>query len=112
MANGVLTSTAGTNPSALSSGTLTTIYQVPVDTFVVASVNICNRGTGDSDIRLAISAAETPQDAEWIEYDTTVVAGGVLERSGLVIEAGKYIVAYANTASISVMAYGIETATA
>ena len=111
MANGVLQSTAGTNPAAMSSGTNTTIYQVPNDTFAIASVNICNRGTGDSLVRLAISAAETPVDAEWIEYDTTVVAGGVLERTGIVIEAGKYIVTYANTASISVMVYGIETAT-
>jgi len=112
MANGIL-SNGGTNPAALTNTTLTTIYQVPADTFVVASINVCNRHATDSAaIRIAISAGTTPTTAEYIEYDAELVSNGVLERTGLVIEAGKYIVVYSTGGSVSVMAYGIETATA
>jgi len=112
MATGTLIN-GGTNPAALANTTNTTIYQVPDDTFVVATVSMVNRNaTQTATIRLAISAAETPADAEFIEHGAQLLPGGTLERGGLVIEAGKYIVAYADGGNVSVMAYGIETATA
>lgn len=93
----------------------TTIYTVPASTFSVVSVSICNRNsTTAATIRLAIASSATPTVAEYIEYDTSLVASGVVERTGLVMDAGKILVVQISSASptISVVAMGIETSTA
>jgi len=95
----------------LAATTNTTVYTVPADTFSVVTANICNRSAGTRDVRLAIASADTPTNAEWIEFDTEVLANGVLERGGIVMDAGKKIVAYANSTDVSVVVYGIETST-
>ena len=93
----------------------TTVYTVPATTFSVVSVNIVNRSSSAPVlIRLAVSATATPGLDEWIEFDSSLVANGVLERTGIVVDAGKLIVVQTTTAtpSLSVVAYGIETSTA
>jgi len=45
-----------------------------------------------------------------VEYDTEIMAKGVLERTGLVLDAGKRIVAYSSSDATSVVVMGIETA--
>jgi hypothetical protein len=96
----------------ISATTNTTLYTCPADTFAVATVSICNRGTTSATIRLALSASATPSAAEYLEYDTELVAKGVLERTGIVLDAGKNLVVYSNSASVTAIAMGIETATA
>lgn len=95
----------------LSATTLTTVYTCPVSTFTVAAVSICNRNSSTVTVRLAIAAAGSPTAGEYIEYDVQILANGVLERTGLVLDAGKNIVAYSSTANVSVVAMGIETST-
>ena len=93
----------------------TTVYTVPASTFSVVSVNIVNRSSSAAAlIRLAVSGTATPGADEWIEFDSSLVANGVLERTGIVVDAGKLIVVQTTTAtpSLSVVAYGIETSTA
>ena len=106
MATGIL----GT-PTDLTAATNTTIYTVPSDNFAIVTINITNRSTATRDIRIALSASGTPTAAEWIEFDTELVANGTVERSGVVLQAGKNVVAYANSTDVTVMVYGIETAT-
>jgi hypothetical protein len=106
MASGIL----GT-PSDLAANTDTTIYNVPSDTFAVAAISICNRSTEPVKVRIALATAGTPTAAEWIEYDQAISANGVLERTGVVIEAGKNIVVRSNASNVTAMVYGIETAT-
>lgn len=98
--------------SALTASTNDTVYEVPADTFSVVTVNITNRNASDRQIRLALAAADTPLDAEWLEYDTTLLGNGVIEKTGIVMDAGKKIVAYANGTECNVVVYGIETSTA
>ena len=93
----------------------TTVYTVPASTFSVVSVNVVNRSSSaTAQIRIAIASAATPTLAEYIEYDAQLVANGVLERTGLVLDAGKIIVVQTPTATptLSVVVHGIETSTA
>ena len=93
----------------------TTVYTVPASTFSVVSVNVVNRSSSASaQIRIAVANSATPGLAEYIEYDSALVANGVLERTGIVMDAGKLIVVQTPTATpaLSVVVYGIETSTA
>jgi hypothetical protein len=103
MANGRLGQTD------LSANTNATLYQVPDGYYSVVTVNVCNRGTNTAAVRLAIAATETPGGAEYIEYDVQLAPKGVLERTGIVVEAGAYVVVRSDQASVNAMVYGIET---
>lgn len=92
----------------LAATTNTTLYTVPADTQAVASVSLCNRSATPQTVRLALSASDTPTAAEWLEYDTPVPAGGVLERTGIAMDDGKKIVVYAGGTGVSAVAYGME----
>lgn len=105
MATGIL----GTADLALT--TNTALYVVPADTFTVANLTLCNRGATTVTVRVALSATGTPSNSEYIEYDVEIPAKGVLERTGLVLDATKNIVVYASATGVSAVTYGIETAT-
>lgn len=100
-------------PVQLAATTNTTVYTVPSSTYSVFNVSFCNTGSTSVTIRLALASTGSPGTAEWIEYDTTIVAKGVFERTGLVAGATLNVVAYASIGSaVNVTVYGIETSTA
>ena len=93
----------------------TTIYTVPSSTFSVVSVSVCNRNSSTAAlIRIAVASSASPNPDEYIEYDTSLVASGVVERTGLVMKASEVLVVQVSSATptVSVVAMGIETSTA
>lgn len=94
--------------SAPAATTNTTVYTVPSGKVATFNINFVNRGSSSATVRLAIASTGTPADSEWIEYDSTVPANGVLERTGIVAQAAERVVAFASTANTSINVYGYE----
>lgn len=91
-----------------AANTLATLYEVPTGRRAVVNVGACNKGTALSKVRVALTASATPAESEFIEYDVSLAATEVLERTALSLAAGQKIMAQATTATVTFNAWGIE----
>ena len=75
-----------------------------------ATAAIASAATATAGIAFAATTAATatPTTAEYIEFDATIPARGVLERTGIALQATEKVVVYASTANCSVNVYGLE----
>ena len=106
MASGIL----GTQSSLLAN-TLTTVYTVPADVVSYCNFNIVNTNATAVTVRVALAATGTPTSAEYIEYNAEIGGNGVLERTGIALQSGKNLIAFSNTANVSISVYGVEEST-
>jgi hypothetical protein len=96
--------------NALAVATESVVYTVPTGKYAVFSLSVVNRNSATSaSVRLALANATTATTAEFIEYDASIPSNGVLERTGLILDAGKRLTAYSSVANVSIVVYGIET---
>jgi hypothetical protein len=94
-------------------GSGTSVYTCPPSTFAVVTLSLCNRNPSTARaIRVALSGSGTPNDTEWLEYDASLLAKGVLERTGIVLRDNQRIVVVADGTGVTAVVYGIETSTA
>lgn len=93
-----------------SANTNTTLYTCAATSYAVLNICLCNQTGSSVTVKIAVSASATPSSGEWIEFSSTIPANAVLERTGVVVQTGKYIVVACNTANaVSANAWGIET---
>lgn len=86
-----------------------TLYVVPDTTFSVVAINITNKTTASVTVNIALSDTASPATADYIEYETELLANGVLERTGICLDAGKYVLVRSSATGVNAVAYGIET---
>lgn len=97
-----------------STGTITsydTLYTCPSATSaIISSISICNRGVSEATFRLSISNTTTPDNSEFIAYDTTVGGNDTsFITVGLITDATiNNIMCSSNSASVSFGAFGSE----
>lgn len=74
------------------------LYTVPVASdvewdYLIFSVSVCNRADESAtNISIAVADADTPLDSEWVEWNSTLVPYGVLERTQVVATPGQRII--------------------
>jgi len=103
MASGIL------GQSAPSANTNTSVYTVPSSILAVVNVMVINRSASNPvNVRIALAGSGSPNTNEWIEYDVTVPPKGVVERTGMALQAGKQVVVYNSTSDTSVTVTGLE----
>ena len=92
-----------------SASTWTTVVAPPAAGVKVATVTLCNRTGSNLSVRLALAATTSVTDSDVIEYDTTIPANGVLERTGIVLDTSNGLQVYASAAGLTAVAYGIDS---
>ena len=91
-----------------AANTLATLYEVPTGRRAVVNVAACNKGSAAAKVRVALTALATPAESEFIEFDVSLAATEVLERTALSLATGQKIVVQASAASVTFNAWGIE----
>jgi len=91
--------------------TWTEIVAAPTaGTTKVVTLNLCNRTGSAVTVRVAISdtAGNAGTAGYELEYDSSIPANGVLERTGIVLSENNGLHAYASATGISAVAYGLD----
>lgn len=75
----------------------------------VVTLNVVNRNNVKANIRVAVSTSPTaPTLAEMIEFDLELNPKGVLERTGIVVTSGMYLVVIADQALVNAVCWGVD----
>jgi len=96
--------------ASLAATTNTTLYTCPASTVTAATVLVCNTNAASVTVRIGVGTGASPAAGDYVEYDSTIPAYGVLERGALVLTAGEKIFVYASTTGVNVRANGYEEA--
>lgn len=81
------------------------LYQVPAKQVATVTVSFCNLSTTTALVSLRLPITLNGLTT-FIEYQATVVPGTPLERSGIPVQAGRYVVAESNTANVCAVVMG------
>lgn len=102
MANGLL------GNEDLVASTNTVIYTPSATKTGIITVNICNRNASSVTASVAIASNTNPALSEYIEYETTIPANGVLERPGIALTSTSSIVVNVSANNVSATVFGLE----
>ena len=99
MADGIL------GEAILAANTPTNLYQVPVGKIATVTVSFCNTGS-----TVALVGLRCPVTVggltTYLESKATVVPGTPLERSGIPVQAGRYVIVESDTANVCAIVMG------
>jgi len=92
----------------LSATTSTLLYTVPALTVATVNVRFANRNAAAAKIRLAIGTGGAVATTDYLSYDQSIPANGIIEDTGLVCSPGDKVWVYSDTANVSVRIHGFE----
>lgn len=90
----------------LAAGTDTLLFTADM-TPQTFNIRFANRNAVLASVRVAIGAGVSPAAADYVDYDVTVLANGILEDTGLVASSGEKVWVRSNIANVSVRAHGM-----
>lgn len=91
----------------MPAGANTVLYTMPTGRIQVLTVGVCNRNNSDVKVRLAFTDGDVePAKADYLEYDTTVRANGVFERTGIALNGEQVLIGYSDTENVSFAVWG------
>lgn len=97
--------------AAPAANTDATLYAVPAGRKATGTLTVCNQNTSDVSIRFAIvptGGIGSVAAKDYREFDTTVSAKGVLEKSAIPLTAGAALLVRASATNVSFNMDGIE----
>jgi hypothetical protein len=93
----------------LLAGVNQAIYVCNQDQATALTISVVNRSAQPAKIRVAISDSQVgPALSEYIEFDMELLPKGVLERNGLLVGPGQYVVVKSDVAPVNAVCWGIE----
>lgn len=95
--------------AALAATTNTLLYTAVRPT--ACTINLVNIAATAATVRIAIGTIPTPSNpanSNYIEFDASIPARGVLERSGILLDTGQRVVVFGSAANITATIYGID----
>ena len=102
MASGIL------GQAAVSDGSVENVYTVPATMVTACSINIVNVGNIAANVYVAFSDDANENQPEYFEYASPLMPSEVLERTGIVIQAGKNVLVRSEGGTLNVTVYGYE----
>lgn len=81
---------------------------VPTGKVRTVSINLVNYGTAPVTAKVYISTVTTPTDADRIEPDISIPAGGLYKLTGEVVGAGERVVLFTDVAPVTARISGFE----
>ena len=96
----------------LVSGINQAVYVNNYSDIATVSVNVCNRNHDSAEISIAVgTSATSPANADYIEYETQIGGKATLERSGIVVTPGHFIVIKSSLSNINAVVWGAQLGT-
>jgi hypothetical protein len=96
----------------LVSGINQAVYVNNYSDIATVTVSVCNRNYTDGEVSIAVgTSATSPTNADWIEYEAVLSGKSVLERSGIVVTPGHYVVVKSNLSNTNAVVWGAEIGT-
>jgi hypothetical protein len=90
----------------LPSDTATVLYTVPTESLASFTLNLINTSAVLVMVRIALCSGSAPVPGEYIEYNAQLPASGVLERTGLVLQANKKVIIWVDGTGVNANIWG------
>ena len=81
---------------------------VPTNLVRTVSINMVNTGSAVAMARVYVSTSASPTDADRIEPNISIPAGGLYKLTGEVVGAGERVVLFADAATVTARVSGFE----